>query len=123
MGESLIHIKLDYDESLEIRKEILNTQKDLINLLRTVKRYHIIRSTELQLKLMLQKKIKELKLNTIKLEQVLPKIRIPSILKREEKEEDIIKKESPVKKMKKEDYDKNIEEQLKEIQEKLKRLE
>lgn len=123
MGESLIHIRLDYDESLETRKEILNTQKDLINLLRTVKRYHIIRNTELQLKLMLQKKIKELKLNTTKLEQILPKIRIPSILKREEKEDDTIKRESPVKKMKKEDYDKNIEEQLKEIQEKLKRLE
>lgn len=122
MSENLIHIKLDYDEYLETRKEILNTQKDLIDLLRTVKRYHIIRSTELQLKLMLQKKIKELKLNNSKIEKVLPKIRVPNILKRE-KEEDLIKKESPVKKMKKEDYDKNIEEQLKEIQEKLKRLE
>jgi hypothetical protein len=118
-GENLIHIKLEYDESLETKKNILNTEKDLINLLRTIKHYHTLRSEELRKRLSIQKKIKELKLNITKLEQVLPKIRIPEILKKETT--DVIKEPVP-KKIKKEDYDKNIEEQLREIQEKLKRL-
>jgi len=118
-NESLIHIKLEYDESLETKKNILNTQKDLINLLKTIKNYHKIRSEELRIKLNIQKKIKELRLNIIKLEQILPKIKIPEILKREIED---VRKEPVQKKMKKEDYDKNIEDQLREIQEKLKRL-
>jgi hypothetical protein len=118
-NENLIHLRLSYEESVETKKNILNTEKDLITLLRTIKHYHAIRSEELRKKLMIQKKIKDLKLNITKLEQILPKIRIPEILRKETPD---VKKEPVPKKMKKEDYDKNIEGQLKEIQEKLRRL-
>ena len=118
-NENLIYIKLDYDESLVTKRDILITQQELITLLRTIKHYHSLRSEELRLKLKIQKKIRELKLNVTKLEQVLPKIKIPEILRREPEE---MIKEQVAKKPKKEDSEKNIEEQLKEIQEKLKRL-
>jgi hypothetical protein len=118
-SENLLHIKLAYEESLETKRGILITQKDLINLLKTIKKYHSIRSEELRLKLRIQKKIKELQSNTAKLQQILPKIRIPNILRKETEE---VRRESVPKKMKKEDYDKNIEDQLRDIQEKLKKL-
>jgi hypothetical protein len=118
-SESLIHIKLEYNESLETKRDALNTQKDLINLLKSIKHYHSIRNEELKLKLRIQKKIRELKMNISKLEQILPKVKIPEILRKENEE---VRRESVPRKIKKEDYDKNIEDQLREIQEKLRRL-
>jgi hypothetical protein len=123
-NESLIHVKMDYGESLETKKDVLGSERDVLRLLQAIKKYHDLRSRELLLKSKIDKKIKELKLNLAKMEQILPKIKIPKILIREgeeEKEEEY----SPItySKAKKEEYDKDLENELREIQEKLRKLE
>ena len=115
-SENLLHVKLEYEEGLQSKRDVLSTERDLIRIIKVMRRYHLLRREELNNKLRIQKKIREVKLNMIKLIQVLPKIKIPDILKKEE-----VKEEIPTKK--KESYDVDLETQLREIQEKLKRLE
>lgn len=116
--ENLLHVKLEYEEGVQSKKDILSSERDLIKLIKIMRRYHLLRKEELNNKLRIYKKIKELKLNLTKLTQALPKIKIPNILKKEE--ERTLEKTSN---KKKEDYDRDLESQLREIQEKLKRLE
>ncbi len=121
-NDEIIHIKLNYQEAIKSKKDILETQRNLIQLLRTVKRFHLIRIEELKFKLMLLKRIKETKTNISKLNKTLPKIKIPDIIK--ENVEELHKK-----KEKKEDIfgqdmtQSDIEKELMELQIKLKQLE
>ncbi len=132
--ENLIHIRLEHEEAVESRRDVLTTEADLIKIAQTIKKYKILRLKELALKIELYRKVKEFKNDERKLHTLLPKIQIPKILKRHEDEihEEIVvkidskpkkvkeikeKKEIPVKKPKDE-----LEEQLMEIQEKLNKL-
>ena len=113
-NENLIHIMLNSDELINSKKEILSTEADLIKILQTLKRYQLLRTKELILKAKLLKKLKETKTEIKKLEEILPKIEIPEILKGIENE-----KENFNINQKKD----NLEFQLEEIQKKLRELE
>lgn len=116
-SENLLHVKLEYEEGVQSKKDILSSERDLIRLIKVMRRYHLLRKEELDNKLRIYKKIKELKLNLTKLNQTLPKIKIPGILRKEEvgqKEKGVVKK--------KEAYDIDLETQLREIQERLRKL-
>lgn len=115
--ENLIHVKLEFEEALQSKKDILSTQKDLIELLQSIKNYSAIRKEELNLKIKIHKKIKELKSNLSKLNQTVPKIKIPEILKKDEETE-----EKPKLKIKTDYHDKDLESQLEEIQRRLRSL-
>ena len=114
-----IHIKLEYNEALQSKKDVLNSELGLLKIAKAMKKYQILRSDELKTKLRLHRKLKELKTNITKLQQVLPKVKIPEILegKREKEEEKIIKP-----KIEKRAHDNSLELQLQEIQERLKQL-
>ena len=116
---------MEYGESLETKKDVLSSEREVLRLLQTIKKYHDLRSLEMALKLNLEKKIKELKLNLIRMEQILPKIRIPKILMKEGEQirEEFTPKVTSLSKVKKEEYDKELERELREIQEKLRKLE
>lgn len=120
--EKIIHIKLEYSEAVQSKKDILGTQKDLIEVLKTLKRYHLIRLQELKTKELLYKKIKALKININKLNTSMPKIKIPKIISHDEDYED--KKE--LKKIKeisgKEMKQTDLEKELAEIQKRLQEL-
>jgi len=113
--ENLIHIKLEYKEALQTKRDILSSQITLLRIAKTIRGYCTYRSGELELKLILYKKMKELKMNLRELQRTLPKPKIPDILKKEgwEKTEQPKKIKSP---------ERNIEEQLQEIQERLNEL-
>lgn len=115
----VIHIKLEYNEALQSKKDILNTELGLLKIAKAIKKHQILRSDELKTKLRLHRKLKELKTNITKLQQVLPKIKIPKILeeKREEKEEKIT-----TQKIEKRAHDNSLELQLQEIQKRLRQL-
>lgn len=114
-SENLIHVKLEYPEAVQSKRDILETQRDLLRILKTLKKFHLIRIEELKFKAKLAKKIKELKSNISKLHQVLPKVQVPEILHHEEKEKTELKI--------KEDYhDTDLESQLEEIQNRLRSL-
>jgi hypothetical protein len=115
--QSLLHVKIDYDVALQSKKNLLSSERDFIRLIKTIKRYNLLRKEDLNTKLKLQNKMKELKMNLEKLNTTLPKIKIPNILKKdnlhEEKSLKIKKSETP----------QNLENQLQEIQERLRKLE
>jgi hypothetical protein len=110
-NENLVHIKLEYGESLEAKKDILYLESTLLKTLRIIKEYHSIRMEELKLKMNFSKKIKSAE-NAIKnLKAEIPRVGIPRILKNEI---------SPLEFKKENISEDDLEGQLKEINDKLK---
>jgi hypothetical protein len=118
-SENLIHIKFEYDSALESKKDILASEIDLLKMSQRLERYHKNRGEELDIKAKLEKKIKALKIDIGRLQNLLPKIKIPRILKPETAKEEegptyeevVVKQEKP-----------SIESELQEIQRKLSSL-
>lgn len=111
--ESPIHIKLEYEESIKSRRDILSSEMKLIEIMKTIRRFGLLRKEELIYKLKLQKKIKELITNIKRLQEMLPQLKIPEILK--EPKEFNVKKNIGV-------VDTNLERELIDIQKRLKSL-
>ena len=114
MVENLIHIGLNREELVNSKRDILSTEANLIRILQIIKKYRTLRINELKLKTRLLKKLKETKTELKKLEEILPKPKIPKILQRIENKKEEFKISS------KKD---NLESQLEEIQKKLRELE
>jgi hypothetical protein len=114
--QSLIHIKIDYEDAIQSKKNLLSSERDLIRVLKIMKKYSLLRKEEFNTRLRMQNKIKELKTSLGRLNDVSPKIKIPSILRKNE-----IQKEKPLK-QKKENKNEDLEIQLREIQERLRKL-
>ena len=119
-SEKLIHIKLNSSEALQAKRDVLSTERELLEIAKTIKRYQSLRIEELKLKLRLHRKLKELLTNIRNLQKTLPKIEIPKIIKEiyepTEEVEKTIQKARAIK------TDADLEAQLKDIQEKLKEL-
>lgn len=114
--ENLIHIKLEYEEAIDSKKDILSSEANLLRIIRALKQYQGLRMNELKLKTGLYQKAREFRISIGQLQQTLPKLKIPSILKKHEE----IKDEKPMIKKSKEDGD--LEVQLREIQERLRQI-
>jgi hypothetical protein len=115
-NQNPIHVRIDYEEAIQSKKDLLSSERDFIRILKTIKRYNFLREEELNTKLRMQKKMKELKINLGKINEVFPKIKIPSIIKKDEFQE-----EKPLKK-KEDNNSSDLESQLREIQERLRKL-
>lgn len=115
---------VNYEDALSTKKSILSTEANLIRVIKRTKRYEILRREELNNKLRIQNKIKELKANTIKINEIFPKVKLPEILKKHEaqKKEEVKEEKQPKIPSKKKNEEDDLETQLKEIQEKLMRL-
>ncbi|MEK6757590.1 MAG: hypothetical protein AABX88_00535 [Nanoarchaeota archaeon] len=122
-----IHIRLEYTDAVKSKKDILLTEMNLLKILRIMKNYHSLRTEELDAKINLYKKVMELRANFKKIEDVFPKIKIPNILNKGnifettniEEKSDI---QGRIKNSRVEERNKDIDYQLREIQEKLKAL-
>ena len=117
-GEHFLHLKFEYNEALESKRDILYSEKTLISMGRKIKGYGMLRSEELKLKAKLQKKIMEAVNVMKKIHKIMPKVKIPEMLR--EGENRAFSK--PVVKRKTDDVDSDIEFQLQEIQRKLNAL-
>jgi hypothetical protein len=115
--QNLVHVRIGYEEGVQAKKDLLSSERDFLRILKIIKKYHLLRKAELTNKLRLQNKMKELKANLGKLNETLPKIKVPSILKRES-----IQEEDTSKKTKEEKKEKDLESQLREIQDRLRKL-
>lgn len=111
--KNLIHVKLNYEEVFQSKKSMLLLEMNLLNIIKTIRKYYSLRNEELKLKSLLERKIRSFssKMNT--LHKILPKSEARKTLK--------IKEEKEIKE-KKVSYDESLESQLREIQEKLKYL-
>ncbi|RLG15024.1 hypothetical protein DRN69_03620 [Candidatus Pacearchaeota archaeon] len=114
-NENLIHVKLENNEAIQSKRNILSSELSLLKAIKFMKRYEAIKSEELRLKAELYKQIRGFTLEIKNIQTILPKPKIPSILKKEQKSEE--------KKLKKTSADEDyLESELKEIQEKLKSI-
>ena len=121
-NESLIHVKLEHGEAIQSKKDILSSEMNLLRILQIIKKYHWLRSEELQLKLKLNKKAKGLVVNIKKLQKILPELQLPNILQKEHNEIKTENIKMNIPETEENPYDKNLELQLFEIQEKLKSI-
>lgn len=117
-SENLIHIKFEFEEALQSKRDALETEMELLKAARAVKKYRTLRLKELKVKASLYQRLKETKSNLKKLEQILPKIKIPKILEDKDYEKMFETEKTSKEKL----HDKDIESQLREIQEKLSAL-
>lgn len=118
--ETLIHLRFDYSQAKNAKRDILSAEADLLKISQHVTNYKKLRIEEIEKKEKIKSKIKLLKSEITKLERTLPKIVIPKILKKSKPiEEDKNEEKVPLEvKM----YG-TVEDQLREIQRKLKELE
>ena len=113
-SENLIHIKFEYDSALKSKKDILASEIDLLKIFQRVKNYKKLRLKEIDEKTKLNRKLRALKLNIGRLQNLLPKIKIPEILKPEGERRIEIKEKEP--------EEDNIEKELQKIQKRLNTL-
>ena len=128
MATSTVHIKLEQPEAIEIKRDVLNSEMDLIKIIRIMRKYKILRMRELRLKEELRKNMSTSVTNIKKLQIMLPKGRMPKIDHGEEEEKDVLKKvKTYTPKDQKAEQDKkrfdSLEMELSDIQSKLRALE
>ena len=128
MATSTVHIKLEQPEAIEIKRDVLNSEMDLIKIIRIIRKYKILRMRELRLKEELRKNMSTSITNIKKLQIMLPKGKMPKIDHDEEEEKDILKKvKTYTPKDQKAEQDKkrfdSLEMELSDIQSKLRALE
>jgi hypothetical protein len=120
-SENLLHVKLEYEEGVQSERDVLSSEKDILSILKTIKRYQLLRTEDLNNRLRIYKKMKDIELNITTLHQIFPTIKIPDILKDEEEYRKEREEKRHGKKKDKDDID--LENQLRDIQERLKKLE
>ncbi len=117
-NENLIHVKLEYEEAVQSKKDILSSEINLLKIMKVIRKYHFLRLKELKTKSKLHRNIKEMIINIKKTQSTLPKLKIPEILQKGRPIEETEKLET----IKKPYYDQDLESQLRDIQEKLKSI-
>jgi hypothetical protein len=110
-----VYVRLSYENFVESRRNLLSSEMSLLNVLKIIKRYDAIRSTELKMKTEMCKLVKDLDAAVKKTKSSFPFLKIPQNAKRENLKE----KEAGKPKIIKETYDESLESQLKDIQERL----
>ena len=115
--ENPVYIKLEYQEALQAKRSILNHQISLLKAAQAVNRYKTNRAREIELKSVLLRKIRELRVAFGQLQKELPKPKIPQILKEDYSEISVKGKGAKPKPKETE-----LEEQLYEIQKRLNEL-
>lgn len=132
--KTLIHVGFQYDEAIKAKIDLLSLEMNLLEATKAMANYHSLRSEELRLKLKLYLKTKESLVSFKQLKRLLPKYKLPKILKEIEGEKEKIEKEKEREKMDREKMEKKMKEkqevkygsdvdsQLEKIQDKLKSL-
>lgn len=118
--ENLIHLRFDYSEAKIAKRDILSSEISLLKIAQAMKNYQDLRNQELKTKEKIALKIQSAKSDLAKLHRILPKLKIPKILDPEEKSlkknKTELKKEIEIAK-----YG-TLEDQLRDIQKRLKIL-
>lgn len=112
-GDNFIHVRLGYEEVLKSKKDILASEIDIINIIKSINRFISLRDLELKMKSNFYKEIKKIAMNLKLLETNLPQVKVPKILKHPEGNQ----VEMPANRV-----SGDLESQLREIQRKLKNL-
>jgi len=114
-SDNVIHIKLEYEEAINSKKNLLSAEMNSLKIAKIIGRYRELRLLEFEIKSRIYTKMKEIKANIKRLQALLPEPKRPRILKKGHIEE-----AQPT--AKGEYYSEDIEAQLKEIQRRLDEL-
>ncbi len=117
--DELIHVKFEYNELLQSKRDLLSLEMSLLKIIGMLKRYHFLRQEELNKKSALYIKIKEINTKIKNLQTVLPKLHVPEILQDKKIKEDVHKELIEIKRTAR---DEGLDTQLEEIQNKLREL-
>lgn len=74
-----LHVKYEFDEALASKKDTLNTEINLIDIVKKIQAYKILRKKELDKKEDIRKKINELATKINSTRKSLPKANIPKV--------------------------------------------
>jgi hypothetical protein len=118
-----IHVGIDYNQAIFAKKNILNCEKDFLGIIKHIKMYDSMKKSEISLKNKVKKDISEVRSMITRIQEDLPKTEEAEITHKTKTEKivplQIKEKRVIVKSVKKEDH---LEAELREIQEKLDRL-
>ena len=131
--ENLIHVKFEYVEALEAKKDMLNLEKNFLRTSEIIDRFNSLRSEEMKLKIRLQKKMRETSEILKNFKKMLPEARMPHVKEEkirvlEKPKQEITEKPKTIEKRAVETKTKtshasnDLESQIREIQEKLNSL-
>ena len=110
-NQNLIHVRLEEDEALDAKRDLLISEENLLEAIKSMKKYFMLRKEELRLKIRLQKNIKEFGSSVKKLENSFPEMEKTPALKKQRKPKE-----------KEEVQDRNLESELDEIKNKLRAI-
>ncbi len=79
--DSFIHIRLEYPEAKQSKRDLLASEADIINIIQSMNRYVAIRNIELGLKSKFYREIKKIAIEIRLLEANMPQIEMPKPLK------------------------------------------
>jgi hypothetical protein len=113
VDENPVYVRLGYYESIESKKNLLSSEMSLLNIIKIARRYNSLKQEELDLKNKIYKAVRELDASLRRTRDTFPFFKVPQITKKEEVKKEIVTKDR---------YDKDLELQLKEIQDKLKSI-
>jgi DNA-binding HxlR family transcriptional regulator len=114
--DSFIHVKLEYNEAKQSKRDLLASEADIINIIQSMNKYAAIREIELNLKSKFYREIKKIAMEVKLLEANLPQIRAPKLITRHTEEKPV-----EVETIKTKGGD-ELEKQLMDIQKRLKEL-
>jgi len=118
MNENLVHVKIEYNEALESKKDLLSLEINLIRIIKAIKKYKSVRAEELRLKNKLKRTTGSALTNIRKFQRTVPKIKIHRISKKDEEIDEF----SEISNAKEDKHDRVLEIELEQIQEKLRAL-
>ena len=112
--ENPLYFGMDSYESVEAKKNLLSAEMFLLNMIKIIRRYNLLRAEELGIKFQIYKSVKKLDAAVKKTNSSFPFLKIP-----QKTGEELVRKEA---KTIKEKFDEDLESQLREIQERLKSI-
>ena len=115
--ESLVYVKLEYDEALQSKRDVLAAQVGLLRMIKLIRHYRLLRLEELKIKAQMYRKIKELTSNIKKIKTSFPQVKIPPLKK--SNDEEFVRK---IKETRTSNEDDGLDIQLQEIQERLRSI-
>ena len=72
-----LHVKLEAQEAIDVKRNILNAEMNLINLIKKVEDYRNLRILELKRKTTLRTELKKTSVSLIELKKQLPNVKEP----------------------------------------------
>lgn len=115
-GKNLIHVKFEYPDAIQARKDMLMSEIGLLKIAQAIRKHRALRAEELDIKTKLHRRFRELKTTISKVETSLPKVKLPGRIK---EQADEIKTKLDTKDTLE---DNDLEKQLQDIQNQLRRL-